>query len=85
MVPHNIREKYELDKHNGKNLWALVIEQEIIQLRDDFECFGVAQTYEITHENEKIPLIWIFAVKYDGRHRSRLVVDRHVTEELEND
>ena len=32
-----------------------------------------------------IPLLWTFAVKYDGRYRASLVAGGHVTEELEND
>ena len=84
-VPRNIKEAYELDKHNGNNPWTLAIEQETTLLRDDFECFRAAQNDEITQEYQKIPLLWTFDVKCDGRHRARLVECGHVTEELEND
>ena len=43
------------------------------------------QNNEITQEYQKIPLLWTFAVKYDGRHRARLDAGGHVIEELEND
>ena len=56
-VPRNIKEAYELDKYNGNNLWTLAIEQEIKLLRDDFECFSVAQNNEITDKYQKIPLL----------------------------
>ena len=57
----------------------------MVLLRDDFGCFRIAQKNAITHEYQKIPLLWTFAVKYDGRHRARLVAGGHVTEELQND
>ena len=45
----------------------------------------MAQKNAITHEYQKIPLLWTFTVRYDGRHRARLVAGGHVIEELEND
>ena len=45
----------------------------------------IAKDGEITSEYQKIPLLWAFAVKYDGRHRARLFAGGHVTEDLEQD
>ena len=35
------------------------------------------------NDQKCIPLLWAFAVKFDGRHRARCVAGGHVTPDLE--
>lgn len=84
-VPRNIAEAYKLDQENGNSLWTEAIDREVKLLRDDFECFRVGEESEITEEYQKIPLLWTFAVKFDGRHRARLCAGGHRTRDPETD
>ena len=78
-VPRNTTEAYQLDETNENFLWTEAIDREGKLLRDDFECFRVGEVSEITEDYEKIPLLWTFAVKFDGRHRARLCAGGHRT------
>ena len=84
-VPRNIAEAYKLDQENGNSLWTEAIDREVKLLRDDFECFRVGEESEITEDYQKIPLLWTFAVKFDGRHRARLCAGGHRTRDPETD
>ncbi len=61
----------------------------VLELRTLFEihkCFKqVKDKGELTPDYKYIPLIWVFAVKYDGRHRARCVGGGHVTDDPEED
>ena len=76
-VPRNIAEAYKLDQENGNSLWTEAIDREVKLLRDDFECFRNGEESEITEDYQKIPKLWTFAVKFDGRHRARLCAGGH--------
>jgi hypothetical protein len=55
-------------------------------VKDIYLCFKVPDDpSEITDEYQRIPLLWVFAVKFDGRHRSRCVAGGHVTDDIAND
>jgi len=84
-VPRNIAEAYKLDQANGNSLWTEAIDREVKLLRDDLECFRVGDECEITQDYQKIPLLWAFAVKFDGRHRAQLCAGRHRTRDPETD
>ena len=84
-VPRNIAEAYKLDQANGNSLWTEAIDREVKLLRDDFECFRVGDESEITEDYQKIPLLWTFAVKFDGRHRARLCTGGYRTRDPETD
>ncbi len=81
-VPGSIAEAYRLDAINKNTNWTDAIEKEVKLLRDLFGCFKLADTGEITNNYQKIPLLWTFAVKFDGRHRARLVAGGHKTQDL---
>ena len=40
---------------------------------------------EIPNGYKYVPLLWVFAVKFDLRHRARCVAGGHVTDDLEQD
>jgi hypothetical protein len=77
---------YEVDKLNGETKWTDSIETEVQLLYDTHECFRLVETGEkIPEEYHQIPLIWVFAVKFDGRRRARCVAGGHVTPNLTDD
>ena len=75
----NVREAYQLDKHNGNTKWGDAIAKEVSLLKDDFTCFWPAKANEITDVYDKVPVIWAFAVKFDGHHRARACAGGHKT------
>lgn len=84
-VPRNIKEAYELDKLNNDTKWSDAIQKEISQLTEEYECFQLAEGNVPPADHQQIPLLWTFAVKFDGRRRARLVAGGHVTPESEFD
>jgi hypothetical protein len=72
-VPEGIKNALNLDKKNGNNLWEEAIETELKQLTD-YETFIVLDSGEdIPKGYQKIPYHIVFDVKYDLRHKARLV------------
>jgi Reverse transcriptase (RNA-dependent DNA polymerase) len=72
-VPRGIRNAISLDKKNKNNLWQQAIDTELKQLTD-YETFIVLDSGEdIPREYQKIPYPIVFDVKYDLRHKARLV------------
>jgi Reverse transcriptase (RNA-dependent DNA polymerase) len=72
-VPRGIRNAISLDKKNKNNLWQQAIDTELKQLTD-YETFIVLDSGEdIPREYQKIPYHIVFDVKYDLRHKARLV------------
>jgi hypothetical protein len=72
-VPKGIKNSIDLDKKNGNQLWQEAIKTELRQLTD-------YQTFILLHSGEdiptgyqKIPYHMVFDVKYDLRHKARLV------------
>jgi hypothetical protein len=72
-VPKGIKNALNLDKKNGNNLWEEAIKTELKQLTD-YETFIVLDSGEdIPKGYQKIPYHIVFDVKYDLRHKARLV------------
>ena len=72
-IPRTTKQAYEFDKINGNTAWADAIAEEM----DKISSFG---TFEATPIREgpprgyqHVPLHMCFAVKWDGRHKARLV------------
>ena len=85
-IPRTVAEAYAFDKENGNTKWADSIGQEVHLLKNVYPCFKIPDNpNEITEEYQRIPLLWVFAVKFDGRHRSRCVGGGHVTDDIAND
>jgi hypothetical protein len=72
-VPKGIKNAIDLDKKNGNQLWQEAIKTELKQL-PDYQTFIVLDSGEdIPTGYQKIPYHMVFDVKYDLRHKARLV------------
>ena len=78
-VPRSINEAYKLDLLNNNTKWADAIIKELCTLHEEYNCFkalpkekgeGLPAEYA---GYKYIPLLWAFAVKFDGRHHARCV------------
>lgn len=82
-VPRTTQEALLLDRINGNTKWKDAIGKEVKLLRDTYECFRIPDDpTEITDEYQQIPLLWTYAVKFDGRFRARCVAGGHKTEDI---
>ena len=85
-VPRTIKEALKLDEMNKNTKWQDAILTELKKLYEEYSCFRVvASKGEIPEGYKYIPLLWAFAVKFDGRHRARCVAGGHITADLDND
>ena len=90
-VPRSINEALKLDSLNNNTKWADAIEKELRTLHEEYQCFkalpkGKGEVLPAEYaEYRYIPLLWAFAVKFDGRHRARCVAGGHVTPDLDED
>jgi hypothetical protein len=72
-VPKEIKNAIDLDKNNRNVLWQDAIGTELKQLTD-YQTFIVLDSREdIPKGYQKIPYHIVFDVKYDLRHKARLV------------
>eukprot|EP00979_Chaetoceros_neogracilis_P009185 scaffold2090_cov151-Chaetoceros_neogracile.AAC.2 len=79
-VPRGVSQALALDKANGNNLWKEALEKEIGQLLD-YKTFQILPRGERAPEGyTRVPLIIVFDVKHDGRHKARQVAGGHVTD-----
>ena len=76
-----MREAYQLDKYNDNTKWGDAIAKEVSLLKDDFMCFRPAKANKIIDEYDKVPAIWAFTVKFDGRHCARACAGGHKTQD----
>ena len=79
-VPRNHDEAMELDRQNGNTMWR---DSEILELSqvDEYSTFldkGVG--CRMGRDWRKINVHFVYAVKHDGRHKSRLVAGGHLTD-----
>ena len=89
LIPRNYTEALEFDKANNNSKWKDSTKAEL----DSMHSYEVFQKHEkAQYDNQKkvinappgyqkIRVHLIFAVKYDGRHKARLVADGHLTPE----
>jgi hypothetical protein len=72
-IPNGIKHVIYLDKKNENSLWQDAIRTELKQLTD-YQTFIALDSGEgIPKEYQKIPYHKVFDVKYDLRHKARLV------------
>jgi hypothetical protein len=72
-VPKGIKNAIDLDKKNSNQLWQEAIKTKLKQLTD-YQTFIVLDSGEdIPTGYQKIPYNMVFDVKYDLRHKARLV------------
>ena len=93
LIPRNYMEAMQFDKESKNSEWydATKLEMESMQAYKAFKkwdkaildkCKKVMNPPKVYH---KIKVHLVFAVKFDGRHKARLVADGHLTlEPVEN-
>ena len=88
LIPRNYTEALEFDEANNNSKWYDATKAEL----DSIHSYQVFQKHEkAIYDKQKKVInapqgyqnirVLIFAVKYDGRHKARLVADRHLTPE----
>ena len=80
LVPRNHAQAMELDAKNGNTLWADSESLELSQIIEynAFRNLGLHMPGPADHK--KITVHFAYAVKHDGRHKSRLVAGGHLAE-----
>ena len=79
-IPKNVKHALELDKANGNNLWKESIEKEL-EMFNKFQTFRRLKKGEVlTPDYKRIPYFIVFANKFDGRRKARLVANGSKTE-----
>jgi hypothetical protein len=78
-VPKDYQHAVRLDRQAGNNKWQDSTKLEMDQLNeyDTFKDYGRVGSIP---DYKKIRVHLIFAIKHDGRHKSRLVADGHLTD-----
>jgi hypothetical protein len=72
-VPKGIKNAFDLDKKNENQFWQEAIKTELKQVTD-YQTFIVLDSgKDIPTDYQKIPYHVAFDVKYDLRHKARLV------------
>ena len=81
-VPRNHAHAMELDRRNGNTKWRDSEALEIAQVQEysTFEDLGHKSTSRAPSDFKKISLHFVYAVKHDGRHKSRIVAGGHLTD-----
>jgi Reverse transcriptase (RNA-dependent DNA polymerase) len=82
-VPKGIKNALHLNRINGNNLWQEAIKTELKQLKQltDYHTFILLDSGEdVPNVYQKIPNHVVFGVKYDLRHKARLVAGGNWTE-----
>ena len=81
-VPTSAKHAFELDKKNGNNNWEKATQLEVDQIKQ-YETFRVLQKGEkIPPGYKRIPYHIVYDVKFDGRHKARLVAGGHRSPEI---
>jgi hypothetical protein len=78
-VPKGIKNEIDLDKKNGNQLWQEAIKTELKQLRDYQTFIVLVSGKDIPTGYQKTPYHMVFDVKYDLRHKARLVASGNWT------
>jgi len=79
-VPRNHQEAMDIDAKNKNTKWR---DSEILELSqlDEYDCFeDKGHGTGIPKDFKKIRVHMVYAVKHDGRHKSRLVAGGHLTD-----
>ena len=79
-VPRNHDQAMEIDRQNGNTKWLDSERIELAQI-DEYEAFkDMGTDWKPEPGYKKITAHLVYAVKHDGRHKSRLVAGGHLTE-----
>ena len=80
-VPRTCKEAADLERQNGNTRQKEAIDEEPKQLRD-YETFidkGLFSKVGVPSGHQLIKVMWVFAVKHDGRYEARLVANGNLT------
>jgi hypothetical protein len=72
-IPKGIKNAIDLDKKNGNQLWQEASKIELKKLTDYQKFIVLDSGEDIPTKYQKIPYNMVFDVKYDLRHKARLV------------
>ena len=78
-VPRNVKEAYELDKKNGNTKWQDAMKEEVNSLLT-YTTFKDEGKIKYLEGYKRINVHFVFAVKFDLRHKARLVAGGHLTD-----
>ena len=79
-VPRNHAQAMELDRENGNNLWRESELKELAQI-DEYDTFtDLGKGAHPGKDYKRINVHIVYAVKHDGRRKSRLVAGGHLTD-----
>ena len=89
LIPRNYAEVLELDKANNNSKWYdatkaemdSIHSYELFKKYDKAQCDKQKEVVNAPQGYQNIRVHLIFAVKYVGRHKARLVADGHLTPE----
>lgn len=82
-VPRNHQQAVEIDTANGNTKWQDSETLEIRQMQVEYNSFrdlGHKSIAKPPPDYKRINLHFVYAVKHDGRHKSRLVAGGHLTD-----
>ena len=80
VVPRNHDQAMELDRRNGNTKWRDAEKLELKQIDEYQTFFDLGNNGKPPNGYTKIKVHFVYAVKYDGRHKARLVAGGHLTE-----
>ena len=84
-VPLGMKQAFNLDRENGNNKWKEAIAKELQQLQS-YETFRKLKPGEkLDKEYKQIPYHIVFDVKFDLRHKARLVAGGNWTTLVKED
>ena len=92
LIPRSYKEALEFDKKNNNTKWAYASREEMESMKE-WEVFTTCQRakWDSNHKtilnaplnHQNIRVNFIFAVKYNGRHKARHIADGSLTPEPE--
>ena len=71
-MPHSPKHALQLDEEHGNDNWQRSIKKELDEI-NEYETFRLPKEGESLNGFQHIPYHLVFDVKFDGRHKSRLV------------
>ena len=83
-IPRSPKHALQLDEEHGNNNWQKSIKKELDEI-NDYETFRLPEDGESLIGFQQIPNHLVFDVKFDGRHKSRLVAGGNHTEPPKED
>ena len=83
-MPRNPKHALQLDEEHGNDNWQRSIKKELDEI-NEYETFRLPKEGESLNGFQHIPYHLVFDVKFDGRHKSRLVAGGNHTEPLKED